>query len=98
MKLDLSNVIDPYDYIRQIILDRFPDAIESFVVELKIRYTSDEEYDDITTLLLNEGDDYLNSDYVWEYDWWEEERDVILVAAAPINDLILPKEWQFAEE
>ena len=85
---------NPYKIIKNIVLDKYGSRGESILVELKTKYSCDDEYVSFSSLLLNDGEDWLNPDWIWEDDWWEGEQDVELVAAAPVGDIKLSEEWR----
>ena len=46
---------------------------------------------------MNEGEEPIDPVYVWQNDWWEGEQDVILVAAARVEDVKLRNKWKIKE-
>ena len=70
----------------------------SYLVQLKIKYADqpEDKYLDKTELLIDDrhasGDD---PNYVWEYDWWEGEEDVIILGLAKVEDIDLSTSFAF---
>lgn len=98
MKLEWND--NAYNAVEKVISDKYPHGgNESIVVQLKQKYDfeNEDEWEEVTTLLLNEGKDYLNPEFVWEFDWWEGQQDVELVAFAPVSFVKLTDEWKVVE-
>ena len=96
MKLTWDKNSTAYDAVEKIIHEKYSNG-EDFVVQIKLRYNPTkeyrEEYREITELYYNDGYDWQYPDYVWQYDWWEGEEDVELIAVAPISSLKLDKQY-----
>lgn len=88
---------NPYNAIRKIVTDKYKNRGESIVVQLRTKYSCEDEYEEHTELLMNDGD-WMNPDYCWENDWWEGKDDIILVAAAPISEIELDKKWRITDD
>jgi len=93
MKLTWDKDSNAYAAVEKIILDKYGSRGESIVVNLQLKYSCEDKYHFATTILLNDGIDCFNPDWIWEYDWWEGEQDVILLAAAPISEVELNDQW-----
>ena len=87
MKLTLDDNSNAYEVVEKIVLEKYKNRGESIIVQLRLKYGYEQKYYKITTLLLNDGEDCFRPKWVWEYDWWEGEQDVELIAAAPISDI-----------
>ena len=92
MELTWNKDSNAYRAAAQAVLDKYGEG-GSFIVQLKIRYNLDEEWRDITELLIDEGN-YPDSNYIWEYDWWEGQRFVELIAAAPVSEIDISEAWR----
>ena len=94
MVLHWSKNETAYDAAVKAITDRYGCG-ESFVVQLRINDGYHHNLVNKIELLINDGIDFEHPDYVWEYDWWEGEEHIELVAAAPISEIELSEEQEF---
>ena len=90
------NRIDAYEDVMNAVLEKYGSRGENIVVQLRTKYKLTDNWINVTTLLLNEGD-CVDPEWLWEYDWWEGGSDVELIAAAPVSDIALPDEFKFEE-
>lgn len=95
MLLRLTPEQNGYDVVFEAIKDRFEDMWDSMIVQLKTKHYEDEEWDDTTELLINDGFDWEHPHWEWETDWWEGERFIDLVAAAKITDIDISESFAF---
>lgn len=100
MKLQWNEQSSAYEAVRDKVLEKYGWTYESILVQIKIKYSEEKEYHDLTELLINDGPDSNTSDYIWENDWWEGQQDVELIAAAPISqiDLSVTEDFCFDKE
>lgn len=82
-----------YDAVERVVLEKFKNCGASMVIQLRKKYGCEDDWEDCTELLLNDGD-WINPKWVWENDWWEGEDDVELIAAAPVFAVSLDDKWR----
>lgn len=96
--IELHNCKNPYSEVADIVLSQFYDGMsESIIVNLRQKYSYEKEYEDLTLLLQNDGEDWLNPDYNWEWDWNEGQQDIQIVGAVPVGQAIVPAEFFITE-
>lgn len=93
MRIEL-NGRSGYEAVESVVLFYYGQTGQSIVVELQTRGCGEWVWKHFSALLLNDGDDWNHPRYVWEYDWWEGEPDIQLIAAAPVCDVVLPNRWR----
>ena len=89
-----------YDAVGDAIRVLYPTTNESFIVELRHKYNYEDEtkWHKCTELMLNEGYDYAHPDWVWEYDWWEGQQDIELLAVAPASEVTLSHDFRLGRD
>lgn len=100
MKISWNKNQTAYRAVSEQVLKRFGWTNESIVVQIKKKYSSDDNYSNITELLINDAQSDGEPQYIWEHDWWEGEQDVELIAAAPVSLITLKniETFSFKEE
>lgn len=89
MKITWDKNSTAYKAVAKVVLEKYKYTNESIVVQIRLKYSCEQKYKDITELFINDGEDYGNPDYIWENDWWEGQQDVELIATAPISEIDL---------
>ena len=56
----------------------------------KYSWESDDEYVTSNEILTSDESGEVAT---WEYDWWEGQQDVWVIAAAPIEEIELQDKW-----
>ena len=97
MILKIDKKTTGYDAAEKVIFEKYGVMGESKVVQLRTKYKFDKDWTDITTLLLNDGT-WSEPDWIWEYDWWEGEEDVDLVAVAPVSRIDISEDFAIEGE
>lgn len=87
-----------YDEVEKIVLEKYGDTGASILVQMRLKYDGDDEWEEHTELLLNEGNDWATPKYIWENDWWAGQQDVDLIAVAPVYAIKLDDEWKVEVE
>ena len=83
-----------YKAIEEIAVKKYGNTGDSLLVRVMCKYECEKEYREGTYLLADDREDFTDPPkYVWEYDWWEGEQDVLLVAIAPVSEIDLPEKW-----
>ena len=93
MKLTWDKNSSAYAAASKAIFEKYKDINESIVVQLREKHREEDKWDDFTILFLNDGEDWANPKYIWEWDWWEGEKFVELLAAAPVGEIDITSEW-----
>lgn len=96
LRLKEQNVSGYYGVEQAIIRKLGEIPPESLLVQIRTKHREDEEWRDITELLIQEG----TSDdpkWIWESDWWEGEQFVDLVAVAKIWQVDISEDFAFEE-
>ena len=86
-----------YDAVEKIVLDTYGPLNASIVVQLQMKYDYEDNWEECTELLLNDGESWDNPEWIWENDWWEGQQDVDLIAAAPIYAVKLEEKWRMID-
>ena len=95
LKLSWPEGSDAYTAVENIVIPKY--EVSDIIVQLRSKYDWEINYRDHTELLINDGKDYSHPKYIWQNDWWEGEQDVILVAAARVEDIKLGDKWKIKE-
>ena len=93
MRLTWNKSSNAYEAVEKEIFKQYS-KVESFIVQLRLKSKEDDEWIEVTELLLNDGNDYLHPKHTWINDWWEGEQIVELVAVAPVSCATLTDEWK----
>lgn len=83
-----------YDEVEKIVLEKYGDTGDSILVQMRLKYDGDDEWEECTELLLNEGPDWTTPKYVWENDWWEGQEHIEVIAMAPVYAIDLGDKWK----
>ena len=92
MKIYWDKNPSPYKSVAETLFEKRDYYGDSIVVQLRLRRRPSSPIEEHTVLYLRTGH---GNDYEWEYDWWEGEQEVELIAAAPISKVKLNEQFYF---
>lgn len=95
VKLQMGKNETAYEAASKVILSKYEKTGESIVVTLRQKYEDWQPWENLTVLFINEPIDAIHSKYIWETDWWEGQKFVELLAAAPITRINLDDYAEF---
>ena len=71
----------------------------SYLVQIQMRYGPEDDFDDITEILIvNQDNTFRAGNFYWPNDWWEGQSDIRIVAFAKVEDIDITKSFPFPAE